>query len=696
MADSSRSRALQAAAASGPPAALRELVEGQAIGPRGELVFKGHLRDGGVSWVMRVLHRETGSHRAMKVIRPELLADAQVARELERELERSAAVPGDFAVRLFDVGRLPLAAAPGAEPLWYLTTEWLDGRSVREEIARAGGTLSPERAFSVALQAARAVGELHRCGIVHGDIRPEHLVVGRSNAVRLIDYGVAPAVRERAETLWGVPWRSSRVVSPEVARVGAAAVAPAADVYQLGVLTYELFVGRPCSPFVAYDELAEIVELVPPELDDLVLECLGEPASRPADAGEFFARLREAEYAFAEAQRKGRPRAERKAKAVWAEVCACAGRTAPPWGRIATVCERLLEEKPGMLPFGKLPVQLVEDLLRQARGHLQAARRRHLDELVQAGAWLAAEGFVDQLSDEVAATELAELRYELEMARLAAAGDDPAGRAEAGRRLTELLREPGLVAVRRAGVSRKLEELRAVPPPPPPKPAIRALTELGELPPTERWRLTDGESTESFRVVIGPAVRLGRGSFEEFGNHLDLRPTRREAADDSTMLALAQTLSRAGHLELRVGSEGLEAFCLGTHGVSVDGVALNRGERAALRDSGECSLAQGAAVFSYRLLPGGDGAPTAVELRFSAGIGAGRRAYWVISTLPSELIAVDVGAAVDLAPTPGGWQVTAKGDGVCLGEAPLPPGSTSLWTPDVPLVVAGGRTIVRA
>jgi len=373
-----------------------------------------------------------------------------------------------------------------------------------------------------------------------------------------------------------------------------------------------------------------------------------------------------------------------------------AGRAAPPWGRIATVCGRLLEERPGKLPFGKLPVQLVEDLLRQARGHLQAARRRHLDELLQAGAWLAADGFVDQLSDEVAATELAELRYNIEMARLAAVGDDPAGRVEAGRRLAELLRDPGLVAVRRTAVSRTLEELRAVPPPSQPKPAIRVLTELGALQPTERWRLTEGEATESFRVVVGPAVRLGRGSFEEFGNHLDLRPTRREAADDSTMLTLAQTLSRAGHLELRVGPEGLEAFCLGTHGVSVDGAALNRGERVALRESGECSLAQGAAVFSYRVVPGGDGAPTTVELRFSAGIGAGRRAYWVISALPSGLIADDVGAAVDLAATPQGWQVTAKGDGVCLGEAPLPAGSTTLWAPEMPLTMAEGRSIVRA
>ncbi len=696
MVDSSRSRAMQAAAASGPPVGLRELVEGQSVDPRGDLVFKGHFRDGGLSWVMRVLHRGSDTHRALKVMRPELLADAGAAADFERELERSAAVPGDFAVRLFDVGRLSLAAGRGAEPLWYLTTEWLDGRSVREEIGRAGGTLSPERAFNVALQAARAVGELHRCGITHGDLRAEHLIVGRSNAVRLIDYGVTPVVRELAEALWGVPWRSSRVAPPEVAREGAKAHAPAADVYQLAALTYELFVGRPCSPFVTYEELADIVEFVPSELDDLILDCLGEPATRPADAGEFFARLREAEYAFGEAQRKGRSWVERKAKAVWAEVSASAGRPAPPWGRIATVCAHLLEGKRGKLPFGKLPVPLVEDLLRQARAQLQAARRRHLDDLLRGGAWLAAGGFLDQLSDEVAGAELADLRFDFEMARLGAVGDDSAGVAEAGRRLTDLLRDPGLAATRRAGVSRKLEELLAAQPPPQTKHAIPVLTDLGSLQPTERWRLTEGEATESFRVVVGPAIRLGRGSYEEFGNHVDLRPTRREAADDSTMLTLAQTLSRAGHLELRLGPDGLEAFCLGTHGVTVDGAALNRGERAALRERGECSLARGAAVFSYRAVPGVDGAPATVELHFSAGIGAGRRAYWAISALPSELIAADVGAAVALEPTPQGWQVTATGDGVCLGGAPLPVGSTTVWDPEVPLVISEGRAIARA
>ncbi len=696
MADSSRSRALQAAAAPGPPAGLRELAEGQTLDARGELAFGGQLRDGGLSWVMRVVHRGTDTPRALKVLRPELLVGDEAVAEFEQVLERAASVPGDFAVRLFDVGRLTLASGRGAEPLWYLTTDWLDGRSVREELARAGGTLSPERAFNVALQAARAVAELHRSGVVHGDVRPEHLIVGRNSAVRLIDYGVAPGLRERAEALWGVPWQSSRYAPPEVAQLGAAALTPAADVYQLALLTTELFVGRPCSPFAAYEDLAEIVDFVPPELDALILDCLGDAEARPADAGQFFARLREAEYAFTEAQRKTRPRAERRAKAVWTEATALAASSTPPWGRIATMCERILEEKPGKLPFGKLPVRSVEDLLQEARGHLLATRRRHFDELLRGRAWRTAGAFLDGLTDEVPASELADLRVDLEIARLATAHDDPAGRTEAVERLTELLREPGLKGARRASATRLLEELMAAPPPPPPRPVIDAITELGVLQPTERWRLTFGEEAESFRVVVGPALRLGRGSFEEFGNHLDLRPTRREAADDSALLTLAQTLSRAGHLELRVGPEGLEAFCLGTHGTAVDGHPLLRGERIALGESGECSLARGATVFTYRVVHGAAGAPTTVVLRFTAGIGAGRRAFWVLSALPADLIADDVAEAVALAPTPQGWQVTAIGGGVCLGGAPLPAGATTLWTADVPLVLGEERAIVRA
>lgn len=676
--------------------ALRKLEEGETLVAGRELEYRGVRLEGGLSLVLQVLDRSTDALLALKVIRPELVADEAALGAFVSGCERAASVGGDFPTKIVGVGFLRSVAGRDVSPARYLLHLWVEGRSLREMLAFGGQGLPPDRAFHAALLATRAVTDLHRAGVMHGDIRPEHFLMTKQNQMRVIDFAIAPQLRRRAEALSGVPWASLRYAPPELSEGGEHA-SWASDVYQLAVMTYELFAGAPCSPWVGYEELCEIVDCVPPELDEVIQVSLAPAEHRPSDAEHFFNALREAEYTFRENQRTSRLRVERKPKDLWAQALALAERSTPLWGHIAALTERALEEKPSRLPFGRLPAKAVEDLFSRACGELQAARRRHLDVLLGQREFAGAAAYLEQLSEEVTPSEHADLRYTFELARLAAQRDDPRARGEAAKHLVELLRDPGMSPSHRAVATRLLEELMQAAKEEPVAPELRPafVSELGELPAVERWRVTTGEDVASFRVVVGPAMRMGRGSYEEFGNHLDLRPTKREAGEDSTKLALAQTLSRAGHLELRVGPDGLEAFCMGTHGAKVDQTPLKRGERAILREEGECSLAQGATSFTYHMLPAGAEPPLVVELRFCAGVGAGRRAFWVLRALPSEVLVPAAGKGATFEPGPTGWTVEAARDGVFLGDERVGSGAGVPWPDDVAVRLSDTVSIER-
>jgi serine/threonine-protein kinase len=176
--------------------------------------------------------------------------------------------------------------------------ELLDGVSFAELVASAGPTPAGRAAHLVA-QAARAVGEAHRAGIVHRDIKPENLLISRAGGepdfVKVIDFGIARSLGDANVTAIGEVAGTPSYMAPETAD-GAAADARS-DVYALGGVLYHLLTGAP--PFAAESASALIYAhrhepVVVPSLrapapigDDLeriVLTCLAKsPAERFAD-----------------------------------------------------------------------------------------------------------------------------------------------------------------------------------------------------------------------------------------------------------------------------------------------------------------------------------------------------------------------------------------------------------------------------
>jgi serine/threonine protein kinase len=195
-----------------------------------------------------------------------------------------------------------------AEGFVYIVMELLEGRNLREMLAFES-PLESGRAIALMLQVAAAVEAAHESGVIHRDLKPANIfIVQPKNAlplVKVLDFGIAKLAadtidesEQHALTQTGVMIGTPRYMSPE--QCDGAHLTPAADVYSLGIILYEMLTG--VTPFTGPSPLAvalqhsskppqrptELMPNIPLELERLVLHALEKkPFNRPPDAGAF-------------------------------------------------------------------------------------------------------------------------------------------------------------------------------------------------------------------------------------------------------------------------------------------------------------------------------------------------------------------------------------------------------------------------
>jgi serine/threonine-protein kinase len=208
----------------------------------GSFRIEEEIAAGAVARIYAVSEPGSGFRLALKVLSAHfgLLPEARRRFEAEYELARRVAHPGIIPVyeRGCDAG------------YWFYSMRLESSRTVAalkgrgESDSRDGFYLRLAALFA---QAAASLEALHRNGIVHRDVKPDNLLLGRDGGLVLCDFGSALDARHRDPALADGLWGTVRYMSPEQFRPDADPYDPASDIYALGVTLYEVATG--VSPF---------------------------------------------------------------------------------------------------------------------------------------------------------------------------------------------------------------------------------------------------------------------------------------------------------------------------------------------------------------------------------------------------------------------------------------------------------------
>jgi eukaryotic-like serine/threonine-protein kinase len=259
----------------------------------GRYRLRSRLAAGGMGTVWAAEDLVLGREVAVKLLGEALASDRLAALRLRREARAAGRLVHPGIARVLDLGE------DAGRP--YLVMELLHGESLAARLARVG-PLAPVEAVRVVAATADALEAAHRAGIVHRDVKPGNVFVTGDGGVKLLDFGIASAAGDTAVT-GGVLLGTAAYLAPE--RVLGHDATPAADVYALGVLLYELLAGRP--PFAGDTgtalamahvhaqpaPLRSVAPQVPPALAAACEQALAkDPAARPPSAAALAALLR--------------------------------------------------------------------------------------------------------------------------------------------------------------------------------------------------------------------------------------------------------------------------------------------------------------------------------------------------------------------------------------------------------------------
>ncbi|GAA3435601.1 Stk1 family PASTA domain-containing Ser/Thr kinase [Kutzneria kofuensis] len=254
---------------------------------------------GGMSEVHKGRDVRLGRDVAVKVLRADLARDPQFQERFRREAQNAAALNHPAIVAVYDTGETKTEYGP----LPYIVMEYVDGRTLRD-IIKTQGPLSGKRAMEVMADVCAALDFSHRHGIIHRDVKPANVMITKTGAVKVMDFGIARAIHDgqAAVTQTAAVIGTAQYLSPEQAR--GEAVDARSDVYAAGCVLFELMTGQP--PFtgdspvaVAYQHVREeppapssVNPQVTPALDSIVLKAMAKgPANRYQSAAEMRADL---------------------------------------------------------------------------------------------------------------------------------------------------------------------------------------------------------------------------------------------------------------------------------------------------------------------------------------------------------------------------------------------------------------------
>ena len=225
----------------GPGSASLRTVLREGILFQGRYRPLGFIASGAMGDVYEVLDERTQGRRALKLLRPEVVDDADKRARFALEATVTGGIESDHVVRVYDAGFDEALGVP------FIAMELLRGEELGDMLKGRGALSAPE-VVGYLWQAALALDKTHAAGIVHRDLKPANLFVSRrddgSSCVKILDFGIAKVVapdgKPQKTKVLGTPY----YMAPEQMR-GAVTIGPQTDVYALGHVAYALLAGEP-------------------------------------------------------------------------------------------------------------------------------------------------------------------------------------------------------------------------------------------------------------------------------------------------------------------------------------------------------------------------------------------------------------------------------------------------------------------
>ena len=247
------------------------------FGETGNFLLEREMGRGGMGGVYMGRDKMLDRPVAVKVMLKEYGADAEFVEKFKREAQAAARLIHPNIAQIYSYGI--------ADGMPYIAMELVAGGSLDQLMKNAGASIDIPRVMKICEQVAQALRCAADQGLVHGDVKPENVLLDANGNAKLVDFGLA-AMQKDTNEIWGTPY----YIAPE--KVKKEPVDYRADMYSLGGTIYHALTG--VAPFEGDDAPAVVKKRfegppvppskirsdISPQIDALVLKML---ALNPAD-----------------------------------------------------------------------------------------------------------------------------------------------------------------------------------------------------------------------------------------------------------------------------------------------------------------------------------------------------------------------------------------------------------------------------
>lgn len=259
---------------------------GHELGGRYQIIER--IGGGGMALVYRAQDILLNRNVAIKVLRQQFVNDEEFIRRFRREAQSAASLSHPNVVSVYDVGQ--------EDDIHYIVMEYVEGQNLNE-IIKERAPLQVDEAIRIASQIADALDHAHHNQIIHRDIKPHNILIGRNGRVKVTDFGIARAVTSTTITQTGSVVGSVHYFSPEHAK--GVATGEKSDLYSLGIVLYQMLTGR--LPFLGespisvalkhlqehFEEPRAVNPMIPQSVENIILKSMRKnPGERYQSAQE--------------------------------------------------------------------------------------------------------------------------------------------------------------------------------------------------------------------------------------------------------------------------------------------------------------------------------------------------------------------------------------------------------------------------